>query len=94
MKKPPVKTQQGKNVWRSTRFRYALTAGAFLALSFIFGVFIMPFLGKEPISDVIAIALVTGIVGNGGVYTWFKTRENKTLIETNGNGYSNYPECR
>ena len=69
--------------WQSTRFRYAICAGVFLAVCFIFGVFVMPFLGQEPISEVLAIALVTGLVGNGGVYTFFKTRENKTLIVTN-----------
>jgi len=76
-------TPPERNHWRSTRFRYAIVAGAFLAACFAFGVFAMPFLGQEPLSEVVAVALLTGIVGNGGVYTFFKTRENKTLIETN-----------
>lgn len=80
--------------WQSTRFRYAFIAGAFLALCFAFGVFVMPFLGQEPLSDTIAVALIIGITGNGGVYTWFKTRQHQTYIETNGHGESEYPECR
>ena len=87
---PPVENKP----WKSTRFRYAVIASAFLALCLAFGAFAMPLLGYEPISDTIAVALIIGITGNGGVYTWFKTREHQTLIETNGNGDRDYPECR